>query len=73
MRSTLTGHEAAEYLGISYWLILELAKRGEIPHIRAGRLVLFRTETLDRWLAEQEENSIRKSNHDTLKKIRRIL
>ena len=58
-RATFKAREAAEYLGVSYWLILEMAKRGEIPHIRAGRLVLFRKEALDRWMDEQERNNFR--------------
>ena len=30
-RTTLTMKEAAEYLGISYWLITQLVKRKQIP------------------------------------------
>lgn len=30
-RITLTAKEAAEYLGISYWLITQLVKRKQIP------------------------------------------
>jgi len=58
-RSTLKAREAAAYLGVSYWLLLEMAKRGEVPHIRAGRLVLFRKEALDAWMRQQEQLSIR--------------
>ncbi len=58
-RSTLKAREAAAYLGVSYWLLLEMAKRGEVPHIRAGRLVLFRKEALDAWMRQQEKLSIR--------------
>ena len=58
-RSTLKAREAAAYLGVSYWLLLEMAKRGEVPHIRAGRLVLFRKEALDDWMRQQEQLSIR--------------
>ncbi len=57
-RSTLTAKEAAKYLGISYWKVLEMAKRGEIPHIRAGSRVLFRRESLDQWMLEQEQASV---------------
>ena len=31
-RTTLTMKEAADYLGISYWLINQLAKRKQIPY-----------------------------------------
>jgi excisionase family DNA binding protein len=58
-RSTLKAREAAAYLGVSYWLLLEMAKRGEVPHIRAGKLVLFRKEALDDWMRQQEQLSVR--------------
>lgn len=58
---TLKARQAAAYLGISYWKILDMVKKGEIPHIRAGKLVLFRRETLDNWLAEQEAANIEES------------
>ncbi len=58
-RSTLRAKEAAKYLGVSYWLILEMAKKREIPHIRAGSLVLFRRETLDSWMKEQERINVK--------------
>jgi excisionase family DNA binding protein len=57
MRITLKAREAASLLGISYWKVLEMAKRGEIPHVRVGKLVLFRQDTLHRWLAEQEASN----------------
>ena len=57
--STLKAKEAAAYLGVSYWLLLEMAKRGEVPHIRAGKLVLFRKEALDDWMRQQEQLSVR--------------
>jgi excisionase family DNA binding protein len=55
---TLKARQAAAYLGISYWKILDMVKKNEIPHIRAGSLVLFRKETLDRWIVEQEQQSV---------------
>lgn len=74
-RSTLLAKEAAEYLGISYWLILELAKQKKIPHTRAGKRVIFRKESLDKWMDQQEElNSSGNANeenvtHGILRKI----
>ncbi|KJS18545.1 MAG: hypothetical protein VR69_00155 [Peptococcaceae bacterium BRH_c4b] len=58
-RATLTAKEAAEVLGISYWLVLELVKRKKIPAIHAGSRVLFRLESLNKWLDEQEQGSLR--------------
>ena len=46
-RTTLTAKEAAEYLGISYWLITQLVKRKQIPCSRVGKRILFRKEALD--------------------------
>lgn len=49
--------ETSRYLGISYWQLLEMAKKGLVPHVRLGRRVVFRAETLDKWLSSQEEQS----------------
>jgi excisionase family DNA binding protein len=55
---TLSAKEAAKYIGISYWLILEIAKRKEIPCIRIGSRVLFRKDAIDNWMEEREEESV---------------
>jgi excisionase family DNA binding protein len=57
-RQTLSAKEAAKYIGISYWLILEMAKRKEIPCIRVGSRVLFRKNAVDSWMAEREVESV---------------
>lgn len=72
--ATLSGKEAAKYLGISYWLILDLAKRNQIPCIHAGTRVLFRKETLDLWMQNQEIKSMQPAAIDpvgygTLRKV----
>jgi DNA binding domain, excisionase family len=53
-RVTLSSKEAAEYLGISYWLLLEMVKRGKINPIRCGGRYLFRQSGLDNWMETQE-------------------
>lgn len=53
-KATLTSREAAEYLGISYWLLLEMVKRKEINPIRCGGRYLFRQTGLNAWMEEQE-------------------
>ena len=72
--ATITGKEAAKYIGISYWLVLDLAKKGKIPCIKAGDRYLFRKETLDRWMQDQEAESIQPvdMNNVGIGKIRRI-
>ena len=57
-RETITAKEAADYVGISYWKILELAKAGKIPHIRLQGRVLFRRHSLDEWMSQLEQNSV---------------
>jgi len=51
---TFSSREASEYLGVSYWLLLEMVKRKEINPIRAGGRYLFRQAGLDTWMDEQE-------------------
>lgn len=60
-RTTLTAKEAAEYLGISYWLITQLVKRKQIPCSRVGKRILFRKEALDIYLSKKENDSLEES------------
>ena len=46
-RITLTMREAADYLGISYWLINQLVRRRQIPCSKVGGKFLFRVQMLD--------------------------
>ena len=57
-RTTLTMKEAAEYLGISYWLINQLVRRKEIPCSRVGGKFLFRVQVLDEYLSNKEQESV---------------
>jgi excisionase family DNA binding protein len=79
-RTTLTSKEAAEYLGISYWLLLELVKRGKLPCTDLGNRKLYRVDSLNKWLDEQEvismshlpeetDNCSIEKNFGTLRKI----
>ena len=61
-RTTLTAKEAAEYLGISYWLITQLVRRKQIPCSRVGKRILFRREALDLYLSKKENDSLLESN-----------
>lgn len=62
---TLDVEEAAQFLGIDTKTLYRLCTEKRIPHIRIGQLnskrprILFRQSTLDRWLREQEEASIK--------------
>ena len=57
-RTTLTMKEAAEYLGISYWLINQLVRRKEIPCSKVGGKFLFRLRVLDEYLSSKEQESV---------------
>ena len=57
-RTTLTMKEAAEYLGISYWLINQLVRRKEIPRSKVGGKFLFRVQVLDEYLSSKEQESV---------------
>ncbi len=73
MKLTLTAKEAAKKMGISYWLLLEMVKRGEVPHIRAGKRVLFRMESLETWMDDQERASLsQKENIKDYGELRKI-
>ena len=61
-RTTLTAKEAAEYLGISYWLITQLVRRKQIPCSIVGKRILFRKEALDIYLSKKENDSLLESN-----------
>ena len=57
-RSTLTMKEAAEYLGISYWLLNQLVRRKQIPCSKVGGKYLFRVQVLDEYLNKKEQDSV---------------
>lgn len=57
-RTTLTMKEAAEYLGVSYWLINQLVRKKQIPYSKVGGKYLFRVQALDEYLKNMEQKSI---------------
>lgn len=68
----LEAQEAAEYLKISYWTLLEKAKKGVIPCVRVGRRVIFSQEGLDAWIEEQESKSLQSDEIPEYGKLRKI-
>ena len=56
---------AARVLGVSKWLVLRLARQGEIPGRKIGREWRFRLSNLLRWLGQ--DNS--KENGDILEEL----
>ena len=57
-RTTLTMKEAAEYLGISYWLVNQLVRKKQIPCCKVGGKYLFRVQALNEYLEDMEKQSI---------------
>lgn len=51
--------EAAQYLKISYWLLLKLVRESQFPSFRCGSKVMFRKSTIDDFITKQEVNSVR--------------
>jgi excisionase family DNA binding protein len=50
----LNAPEAAELLGVKPSWVLTEARAGRLPHVRLGRYVRFRQDSLEEWLARQE-------------------
>lgn len=60
-RQTITAKEAADYIGVSKDTIYDLSRKKKIPCVRVGKRILFRREALDKWMDEQEAESVNKS------------
>ena len=56
--------EVAQVLGIGRSLIYELIARKEIPSIRLGRCIRVPSESLQRWLRDQEYQSSETQRQD---------
>jgi len=50
----LTAPQVAERLQLTTDRIYALAREDDIPHLRLGRTLRFRAESIDRWLQQQE-------------------
>jgi excisionase family DNA binding protein len=51
----LTVPEVAELLGVNRSWVQRSVKRGEIPHLRLGRYLRFREESIMAWIVDREE------------------
>jgi excisionase family DNA binding protein len=56
-RVVFNSKQAANYLSIGYYTVLQLARIGDLEHIKNGTNYIFRKEHLDRWLDKQERRS----------------
>lgn len=53
-RATMNIDEASKYIGISKRTMYDMLAKKEIPYIMFRNKYLFRPESLNRWLADQE-------------------
>ncbi len=58
MNIVFDAHEAAAYLNVHYETVLRMTRRKELPHHKIGRKLLFRKDSLDQWIREQEQASV---------------
>ncbi len=59
----LLADEVAELLRVPVPRIYELARQGQIPHMRLGRQVRFRQEAVEAWLNTLEDLQEKTSLH----------
>jgi len=57
--------EAALALGISERLLWDWTRRGLVPHVRIGGVVVYPTDALRDWLRKQTEADEKKSEEGT--------
>ncbi len=73
LEKMVTGKELADLLGISFWAIWKWTKEGEIPFIRVRKRIFYRVSTIEKWLAEMEQASVKtevdKLEYGVLRKV----
>lgn len=60
MSQLVTMKELEKMYGVSYWFWFK--NKAMIPHIRIGKKILFRVETVEKWLHDQEMSLTNISN-----------
>jgi excisionase family DNA binding protein len=58
---TINARELSELLGVSIDTIYKMTREKEIPHVALGRRVLYRKESIEQWLKENETRITQKS------------
>ena len=59
-KRVLDSVEAAQYLGISYWLIRKLVREKKIPYYKIESKTLFTKEILDKYIQDSLEEAKKK-------------
>lgn len=57
-QEVFTSEEAAEYLRVGYSTILQLARIGQIEHVRNGTSYIFKKEHLNNWLDRNKKGVV---------------
>ena len=63
-KRVLDSVEAAEYLGISYWLIRKLVREKKIPYYKIESKTLFTKEILAKYIQDSLEEPKKKVKYD---------
>lgn len=56
--SLMTADDVAIMIGMSSDWIYEQVRRDRIPHVRLGRYVRFRRESVDEWIVSLERGTV---------------
>ena len=54
-QNVFNAREAADYLRIGYYTMLQLTRIGQIEHVPNGASYLYKKEFLDRWLDKNKK------------------
>ena len=57
-QEVFSAEEAAKYLRIGYSTMLQLARIGQIEHVRNGTSYIFKKEHLNKWLDRNKKDVI---------------
>ena len=57
-REFLNIREVGEYLGIKISTLYFYVENGSIPHYRVGRLIRFKKQDIDQWMARNRKEEI---------------
>lgn len=60
-RTTLSVKETSALLGVSTKLVYQLVREKNIPFVRIAGRILFKVDSIDRWLSKQEEENVREA------------
>ncbi|MFC9656988.1 helix-turn-helix domain-containing protein [Bacillus subtilis] len=58
-RTALTPQEAADFLGVHKETIYIMVRKGQIPHFKVRKKIFFRVDSLNDWIKQQEQNSMK--------------